>query len=57
MDCKTMREWGLRADSGLGLAICEQIARAHHGVIRAAPSPLGGVLFHLELPRLGDESV
>ncbi len=43
--------------SGLGLAICEQIARAHHGVIQAAPSPLGGVLFHLELPRLGDESV
>lgn len=43
--------------SGLGLAICEQIAKAHHGVIQAAPSPLGGVLFHLELPRLGDESV
>jgi two-component system sensor histidine kinase BaeS len=43
--------------SGLGLAICEQIAKAHHGAIRAAPSPLGGVLFHLELPRLGDESV
>jgi two-component system sensor histidine kinase BaeS len=40
--------------SGLGLAICEQIAKAHQGAIRAAPSPLGGVLFHLELPRLGD---
>jgi two-component system sensor histidine kinase BaeS len=43
--------------SGLGLAICEQIAKAHHGVIRAEASALGGVLFHLELPRLGDEAV
>lgn len=43
--------------SGLGLAICEQIAKAHHGAIRADPSELGGVLFHLELPRLGDEAV
>ncbi|MCF8211743.1 MAG: HAMP domain-containing protein, partial [Rhodoferax sp.] len=43
--------------SGLGLAICEQIARAHHGLIRAEASALGGVLFHLELQRLGDESV
>lgn len=42
--------------SGLGLAICEQIAKAHHGAIRAAPSALGGVLFHLELPRDGDEA-
>lgn len=43
--------------SGLGLAICEQIAKAHRGVIRAAPSALGGVLFHLELPRHGDQTV
>jgi len=43
--------------SGLGLAICEQIVKAHHGAIRAEPSPLGGVLFHLELPRIGDEAV
>jgi len=43
--------------SGLGLAICEQIVKAHHGVIRAEASALGGVLFHLELPRLGDEAV
>jgi two-component system sensor histidine kinase BaeS len=42
--------------SGLGLAICEQIAKAHHGVIWAEASALGGVLFHLELPRLGDEA-
>jgi two-component system sensor histidine kinase BaeS len=42
--------------SGLGLAICEQIVKAHHGVIRAEASALGGVLFHLELPRLGDEA-
>jgi two-component system sensor histidine kinase BaeS len=40
--------------SGLGLAICEQIAKAHHGVIAAEASVLGGVLFHLELPRFGD---
>jgi two-component system sensor histidine kinase BaeS len=43
--------------SGLGLAICEQIAKAHQGAIRAEPTPLGGVLFHLELPRMGDEAV
>jgi len=42
--------------SGLGLAICEQIAKAHHGVMRAEVSALGGVLFHLELPRFGDEA-
>ena len=42
--------------SGLGLAICQQIVKAHHGVIRAEASALGGVLFHLELPCLGDEA-
>jgi two-component system sensor histidine kinase BaeS len=42
--------------SGLGLAICEQIAKAHHGVIRAEASAFGGVLFHLEFPRFGDEA-
>jgi two-component system sensor histidine kinase BaeS len=43
--------------SGLGLAICEQIAMAHHGRIRAEGSARGGVLFRLELPRIGDEAV
>jgi len=42
--------------SGLGLAICEQIAKAHRGAIRAEPSALGGVLFHLELPVDGDDA-
>ena len=42
--------------SGLGLAICSQIAKAHGGVIRAEASALGGVLFHLELTRFGDEA-
>jgi two-component system sensor histidine kinase BaeS len=42
--------------SGLGLAICEQIAKAHRGALRAEPCALGGVLFHLELPRNGDEA-
>lgn len=46
----------LSGGSGLGLAICAQIAKAHHGVIRAEASKLGGVLFHLELPNLGDEA-
>lgn len=43
--------------SGLGLAICEQIAKAHQGVIRAEASVLGGVLFQLELPYLGDSVI
>ena len=39
--------------SGLGLAICQQIAKSHQGVIRAEISPLGGVRFLIELPRVG----
>lgn len=42
--------------SGLGLAICVQIVKAHKGAIRAVPSALGGVLFHIELPRSGDDA-
>lgn len=42
--------------SGLGLAICAQIAKAHGGVIRAEASARGGVIFQLQLPRLGDET-
>jgi two-component system sensor histidine kinase BaeS len=42
--------------SGLGLAISDQIAKAHDGLIRAEASALGGVLFYIDLPRLGDEA-
>ena len=36
--------------SGLGLSICRNIARAHHGKIRALNSPLGGLRIELVLP-------
>lgn len=36
--------------SGLGLALCERIAQAHHGTIQAQHSPLGGVRIHVMLP-------
>ena len=39
-----------RAGVGMGLAICDRIAKAHHGRIRAAPSTTGAQ-FHLLLPR------
>ena len=35
---------------GLGLAICQNIAQAHHGQLRAGPSPLGGLRLQLILP-------
>lgn len=41
--------------SGLGLAICRQIAKAHNGTIWAEASTWGGILFHLELPVIGDQ--
>lgn len=37
--------------SGLGLSICEQIAKAHQGHISASASTLGGVLMTLTLPQ------
>jgi len=42
--------------SGLGLEICDQIAKAHHGSLRATASSLGGLRFTLELPWMGDLS-
>jgi two-component system, OmpR family, sensor histidine kinase BaeS len=36
--------------AGLGLAICKNIIDGHEGTIKAASSPLGGVLIHVELP-------
>jgi two-component system sensor histidine kinase BaeS len=36
--------------AGLGLAICRNIVEAHDGRVEARPSPLGGVLIHVELP-------
>ena len=36
--------------SGLGLAICRAIVRAHGGTIRAEPAPGGGAAFVVDLP-------
>lgn len=41
--------------SGLGLSLCQEIARLHGGVITAANLPDGGVEFTLSLPGLGRE--
>ncbi len=38
------------AGAGLGLAICRNIVRAHHGSISAAHSPLGGLRILVQLP-------
>lgn len=37
--------------SGLGLSICQSIADAHNGTIKASESPLGGLRITLQLPR------
>ena len=37
--------------SGMGLAICEVIARAHEGAIRALASELGGLRIEVNLPK------
>lgn len=36
--------------SGLGLAVCDAIVRAHRGTMIAAPSPLGGLRITVTLP-------
>lgn len=37
--------------TGLGLALCADIVRQHHGSISAGPSPDGGTRFEVRLPR------
>jgi signal transduction histidine kinase len=39
--------------SGMGLAIVQQIARAHGGTLTIASSPESGTAFTLSLPRRG----
>ena len=36
--------------AGLGLAIVQAIAEAHHGSVRVTDSPAGGAAFALDLP-------
>jgi signal transduction histidine kinase len=36
--------------TGLGLAVCQRIVRAHHGEIRATSEPGAGTVFHVGLP-------
>lgn len=38
------------AGAGLGLSICKNIVEAHRGNISAAPSKLGGLAIHIEMP-------
>ena len=40
--------------AGLGLAIVDEVARAHDGVVRITESPGGGARFEVRLPRLSD---
>lgn len=48
VDASRSREHG---GAGLGLAICRNIVEAHHGVIEAETSGLGGLLIRVQLPR------
>ena len=47
----TTKESGM----GMGLAICNSIIRSHGGVLRVAPSRLGGATFTFTLPRYLDD--
>jgi signal transduction histidine kinase len=38
--------------SGLGLSVCKEIMRAHHGVILALDAPGGGAIFRCILPKV-----
>ncbi|MEW6283187.1 MAG: ATP-binding protein, partial [Candidatus Eremiobacterota bacterium] len=38
--------------AGLGLAVSQQIVRAHDGSLMCFPGSGGGTLFRMELPRL-----
>jgi len=40
--------------AGLGLSLCENIVKAHHGKIVATASPLGGVCIHINLKSQAD---
>ena len=44
------------AGLGMGLPISRTIAEAHDGRLWATSNPQGGATFHLELPRLAEES-
>jgi signal transduction histidine kinase len=49
--------YSTRGSIGLGLAVCEGIARDHGGTIRAANRPQGGAEMVVELPlRKGEEA-
>ena len=42
--------------SGLGLAICDAIVRAHGGTIRVGPAAAGGAVFEVTLPLPGGDA-
>ena len=44
------KERGNKRGTGLGLALCESILRAHQGTIRAESLPSEGATFHILLP-------
>ena len=44
------KERGSKRGTGLGLALCESIIRAHQGAISAESRPSEGSTFHIHLP-------